>query len=447
MNRFFCALLFGVVGGMGGESTAALASEDCSAFDLRQTTFKNVPVMDQDGMAFCYGYAAAGMVDAWRFTHGDQRRDHLTSGAEAVITLGATVSEAADPSVIYRKQFLDHLKSKGISQASENDLIRIAAITSSQSQFGNSSFTKSLEVVDGSACAVAESIQKNGSCNARSLAYAKGGMDFDGDDSALSSWIYTLSAQYDGYHAYHDLQKQVTRVQGEAMREAHVRNSCQTSDHYGLLTDLTASNMQVMKVALKQENPMYFLKTMVDPSCKGTNRISVPPFECKRTNMLYSSTAEFSDALTRNLKGGMPVEVDICSGFLKQGPRYKNVIMGADDSGSIVKGCPKDEKGDSDAHAVLVVGRRIDPKQPGKCQVLIRNSWGSGCESYRWCEATDGKVSALSSSNGLSIAAPKGRVQCVKGALKQWECADGHIWVDLDTVNANLTDYREFTKK
>jgi hypothetical protein len=61
------------------------------------------------------------------------------------------------------------------------------------------------------------------------------------------------------------------------------------------------------------------------------------------------------------------------------------------------------------AHASVIVGRRKNT-ETGKCEYLIRNSWGSSCDGYR---------------------APYNR-------LDGYYCQNGHIWVEADTIRANL---------
>ena len=59
-----------------------------------------------------------------------------------------------------------------------------------------------------------------------------------------------------------------------------------------------------------------------------------------------------------------------------------------------------------DYHASLVIGRRKDPDS-GKCQFLVRNSWGTGCDGYRQAG---------------------------------WDCEHGNIWVDEAALKVNLTE-------
>jgi hypothetical protein len=105
MNRAFGLAVLGVI-----LTSIDARSEECTPIDLRQSSFKGVPVQDQDGMGFCYGYAAAAMVDGWRFSHGDQRRSHLTSGIEATITHGSESHSAGEKSAEFRRQQLAYIQ-------------------------------------------------------------------------------------------------------------------------------------------------------------------------------------------------------------------------------------------------------------------------------------------------------------------------------------------------
>ena len=64
----------------------------CSPIDLRDPgkSMEHVPVRNQQDIGDCYAQAAVQMVDAWRFSHGDTRYNHLTSALEAAAGMRAT---------------------------------------------------------------------------------------------------------------------------------------------------------------------------------------------------------------------------------------------------------------------------------------------------------------------------------------------------------------------
>lgn len=80
--------------------------------------------------------------------------------------------------------------------------------------------------------------------------------------------------------------------------------------------------------------------------------------------------------------------------------RLMDSLVHNEDSG--YRGLKNDEATkDCLGHASLVIGRR---RYQGKCQFLIRNTWGTACQKYS----------------------------------KDWDCDHGNVWLDSDEVAANV---------
>ena len=47
--------------------------------DQKGGSMEHVPILDQDGVGFCFSYTAAAMVDAYRFSHGDHQYQRRSS--------------------------------------------------------------------------------------------------------------------------------------------------------------------------------------------------------------------------------------------------------------------------------------------------------------------------------------------------------------------------------
>lgn len=113
-----------------------------------------------------------------------------------------------------------------------------------------------------------------------------------------------------------------------------------------------------------------------------------PRYSTERTRAVLD--AEFN----KGIRKAYPVGIGYCASILREGRGFK------------VKKWDENECG---RHASLVIGRRKDPKNAGRCQYLIRNSWGTGCGSYY---------------------------------SSDWECDGpmGSIWVDADTLGQATHD-------
>ncbi|MGZ6310062.1 MAG: hypothetical protein ACXWOH_05490, partial [Bdellovibrionota bacterium] len=68
-----------------GLSQSASEEGRCSHIDLRESSFRNMRVFEQNSDD-CFVYASVQMVDGWRFSHGDHNYDHQTSPIATAIT-------------------------------------------------------------------------------------------------------------------------------------------------------------------------------------------------------------------------------------------------------------------------------------------------------------------------------------------------------------------------
>jgi hypothetical protein len=118
------------------------------------------------------------------------------------------------------------------------------------------------------------------------------------------------------------------------------------------------------------------------------------------------------------LPDAQPVEIAYCSAILLEA-----AYPGADRSSGAKLPCPPrpDGLGEGGPHASLVIGRR--PGDAGRCQYLVRNSWGSGCAG--------GKIHALPGGPKGASVQPKGDIYA-----PQWQCENGKgdIWLDAETL-------------
>ena len=133
------------------------------------------------------------------------------------------------------------------------------------------------------------------------------------------------------------------------------------------------------------------------------------PFEitCQAIGTYGYSSRQMKPVLQRRLlnhlseaKSATPVGISYCSALLQKGPDWKKGTQEASD----LFRTPE-----CGMHASIVVGKR---QKNGSCQFLIRNSWGTDCDSY----------------------------------AKTWECQNGQIWVDADALLENTYEL-QFVKR
>ncbi|MBF0205692.1 MAG: hypothetical protein HQK53_02275 [Oligoflexia bacterium] len=115
-------------------------------------------------------------------------------------------------------------------------------------------------------------------------------------------------------------------------------------------------------------------------------------FDTKEIGPDVSANGVF-DQIDSNLEKGMntlPIGISYHAGLLRNGRNYDNSTPG---NANII-----------DGHASLIIGRR---NIAGRCQYLVRNSWGEDCSTMR--------------------------------ISQDFECDRGNIWVDRDTLVRNIT--------
>lgn len=124
--------------------------------------------------------------------------------------------------------------------------------------------------------------------------------------------------------------------------------------------------------------------------------------------------------LTELEKDSLPVGISYCSKLLKRDPSFKGITTKTKSKLSF----KKDKNGDRECgnHASVITGSRWNPKSKS-CELLIRNSWGAQCNSYKKYYPNKSTVKAKNPGKSISQYDVK--------------CEAGNIWVDYKTLENN----------
>ncbi len=129
--------------------------------------------------------------------------------------------------------------------------------------------------------------------------------------------------------------------------------------------------LQELSEALSEHQFIHFLQSTFDASCKNHRwkpskepklNIEMATEDPKQRKMIFENHLAKMDSAQAS-----PLGAYVCLEFFHLA-NYKGVQK---------NGKPKE---DCSLHSTLVVGKRKNTK--GKCQVLLRNSWGASCEGY-----------------------------------------------------------------
>lgn len=133
-----------------------------------------------------------------------------------------------------------------------------------------------------------------------------------------------------------------------------------------------------------------FIQLLIAHNCSNT--ISIPQFTCDQKK--YHGHLLIDEVEIHLENRQEPLSISFCSAFLKN-----RKILGLDKEGRVLKTC--------EPHAAVVIGKRGNPE--GRCEYLIRNSWGH-YSNYDW-KTSSGDVwvdGAILSKNlfGIDIVSP-----------------------------------------
>ncbi len=302
----------------------------------------------QDGLGMCYASAASQLVDAWRFSHGAKNYYHQTSDLAAAVSYAAA---AGNP-----------------------------------------------DIDGGQPCNVANHIKEKGSCDSQMVNEQYVNAEHGGRN--YLEYTRLLKTYYTRYHeamgswymaGLKPATEKMDKVQGDLA-------ACLSAT--GFSTGMIPTPDKI-RALLADSNPMAYLKGLLTHLCTGSN-MSYPTFgECVTDVSTYTSPSKIRKIIDERLtsNSSQPLGISYCSGMLKKGRGFRGVHRGwALRFSDTLAGCGE--------HASILMGRTKN-KLTGKCQYLIRNSWGKDCSNY---------------------------------ASKDWKCEDGrgNIWVDADELTENI---------
>ena len=307
-------------------------NETCTTIRLDQNggPVSNMPVMDQGESGICYAYASAQLIDAWRFAHGDTRTDHLTSPMQLA--------------ALYKAKVPDKI-SKVNSRSSEDVL--------------NS----------GQVSVTVKQAFRVGSCSSSRTNSLMSNAD-------VSSSIRKL------VDSYRDNRNKVIN------EEEAFNKICETFPET-VASSATNKFLKDIRNTLNAGGEQFYLYYLVNALCKPPeeHKIDIEP----KADFKAYIAKEGTDLETHINKSKKLVDTALeGSPATPPGIGYASKVL-KDPS---VKCMEKDGKtADSECglHGSIIIGRKRNPKSK-KCEYLVRNSWGTSCNSYPDLECESGNI-------------------------------------------------------
>ncbi len=310
---------------------SAASQDDCSAVRLDAPggpmEFSKMPVLNQGNTPLCFAYAAAQMIDAYRFSHDTKQPKQLTSPLALATQDG-----------VYNNEF----RTKNHISPLEGGMIWMAIGAG----------------------------RRAGSCSYEAIQKLPGSEE-------LNSAIQELKNLY-AYGQARPTASSKLRAPGENTDEVADLILCK----FPVLETLSSSNKTIvrqLKAALRSRSVSPFLKEVIDLACKNhtTPLSNLPAPEHLDADEVLArfpgekASEHFIHLIHERLstKNPQPIGITYCASILFQKNREKSIFTGDFDYDL-----------NCNLHASVIIGRRKAPD--GSCQFLIRNAAGPTCDSY-----------------------------------------------------------------
>jgi hypothetical protein len=391
---------------------------DCPNADLT-ATFSKEPIRDQGSTGFCYAEGAAALIDYWRLKrHPERYPGGLGAASTSVVSLAAAYKDNCATDDRWRLDFgsnsgalacMAATPSKGIcSQQQFNTMTRQLGLSTLLP--GDTHSERDVALIQPSVDYALNNppdfsggtlhLQAAGPTNVNVTLMA-GGQPI----SALSGllleagyrcgsayrplWESDLRATYQSRYACVLTDAQFARVKGLVEEFQELVNPCDPKKAAGVL-DPSANIAGIVDRLNQKACPAGSLVSELAPD--GAS----PPYRTYSSGTWTSTggvksrdaTKPFS-VLEKSLASGVPVTIGLCMGIF-HGPKSTGNPNACNEAAAAA---PRGGDAAFNAfmqpgmHTVTVVGAQV---RDGKCQYLIRNSWGPNCAGFAGCNRGDG---------------------------------------------------------
>jgi hypothetical protein len=332
----------------------SLADSGCSTINLEDNgkSMSHVPVLDQGSAGYCYAYAAAELMDAWRFSHGDVRYHQHVSPIPLAMQQGLAISKEihAPETSDYSVRFGENGKTCPVINSIPKKPRSVCTSEGVHDRYRGNSISTERAIRQDILPEDYLNNEENGPATSQFLGYLD-------DLFATERYRYQRSAL-------------------SSCGVEDVKRQLQILD-FGSLAPTT----KVLKTLLNQDDPVLFVDGVVTVGCTNPkNRIELPEFSCESMNRgCYDEKkpgcgdpAPLIREIDKRLgmENAQPIAVGIDSSI------FFNTDPSSQDPGKKMNA----------NHVALVVGRR---KVGNSCQYLIRNSHGENCPDSGGCVAGD----------------------------------------------------------
>lgn len=358
-----------------------LPASECGEVRLDDVggAMEHVKVRNQRAIGSCYAHAAAQLYDAWRFRNADMEFEHSSAGFEISQRYKWDREETSVDGGHVKKIIPKLLREGTCSQEELDSLFRGPTL-------------------DGFASKVMQIFNKHRAEYHRRMKEALPSQYNFGADLAdvarmreQQGFARQDNTRVDRSRVHFDISKVVAQevlAKGVVELKAYIKDVCVISQAHIPYSKLqpdanTVRMFEMISLAECPEQRRIYAKNefrINDVSTYTNGKGLVPGVLDEKARFKPEvSLPTIHRELDKGLRRAMPIAVSYCSSILAEGRGFKTKDPNTDDCGR---------------HASLITGRRKNP-QSGRCELLIRNTWGNSCGSYSkdWtCDSAKGSV-------------------------------------------------------
>ena len=375
----------------------------------KHLTMQSIPVQHQK-LGICYSYAATQLVDAVRAKRQlENGKSSKVSVSSPVFTAMMSKEDWDKEGVTLKSNGSPHFPFEGGHLCNAFNKVKLTGTCSRkkiEAMFGESNlstdqyFKKLYEIEERLKQKIQDARQSN-TLYPNSVFVPK----TQEDNNLLKSWNIS---QPNPFFLNQEQLKQIQSCRATAMDE--------------LFMDFQATFGESFKISYKYFKMNFSPEMFNDPTklglifrtiCPSSERDKV---NTKSTCSTYKGNILDKYAFTKKIlkeleSDSLPVGISYCAYTLTNKPPFRGITS------RIPLTFKKDAKGNNKCgnHASLVIGSRWN-KKADSCELLVRNTWGTGCSSYK---------------KGYPAASDTVKGQDVK-------CESGNIWIDYKELEKNI---------
>lgn len=302
-------------------------SADCTPvnlYDSQTSPFHRMPIYNQGELNTCYAYTASQLIDFYRFTK-DQNATELTN------PIWTALIHKINTPIHWNPDNLD--------------------------------FSRMTWVFDN--------LEDHGICKAEVMERAIDKLRNGNSNLTDEDILFFFQSLWDEFHNT----KKIYHSREKTYQQAY--DTVSKNEYFGGKIKTSLAEQFHFIVYRFEDKRLDALKNGVFGECKGMNLLPIELPPRKSSGFGFASNAKIQRHIEETLADSVPMGIGYCYNLVQNGPGFRGIKFKPRIIGMAFKNelCA--------AHYSMVVGKRPNA-ETGKCEYLIRNSFGTGFWTDKW---------------------------------------------------------------